>query len=155
MNRRMILYSSSACAGLALIGIRLARHANAAGQPATAEHYTVVHTDAEWRQLLTRLPMRSCVRPVRSLPSHRLCCMKSGQVSSIARAAHCRFIRRRPSSIAALVGPASGTTCPAPSRLPMMTVSAWIARRCIAPDAAVISATSSPTGRSPQDFDIA
>jgi peptide-methionine (R)-S-oxide reductase len=53
MNRRTILYSSSACAGLALIGIRLARHADAAGQPATAEQYTVMHTDAEWRQLLS------------------------------------------------------------------------------------------------------
>jgi peptide-methionine (R)-S-oxide reductase len=53
MNRRMILYSSSACAGLAVLGFRLTRHADAAAQAAPAEHYTVVHTDVEWRQILS------------------------------------------------------------------------------------------------------
>jgi peptide-methionine (R)-S-oxide reductase len=53
MYRRMILYSSTACAGLALIGLRLTRDANAADQSATGEHYAVMHTDAQWRQLLS------------------------------------------------------------------------------------------------------
>jgi peptide-methionine (R)-S-oxide reductase len=54
MNRRMILYSSSACAGLALIGFQSVRQAaGAAAQAAPADHYAVVHTDAEWRQILS------------------------------------------------------------------------------------------------------
>jgi peptide-methionine (R)-S-oxide reductase len=53
MNRRTILYSSGACVGFALIGLRLGRHADAAAQTAPAEHYAVVHTDAEWRQILS------------------------------------------------------------------------------------------------------
>ena len=53
MNRRSILYASSACAGVAFVGLRVACHADAADPPASAEHYTVVHTDAEWRQLLS------------------------------------------------------------------------------------------------------
>jgi peptide-methionine (R)-S-oxide reductase len=53
MNRRMILYVSGACAGVAASGLRLARRADAAGQTAAAKPYTVVHTDAEWRQILS------------------------------------------------------------------------------------------------------
>ena len=53
MNRRMVLYSSGAGAGVAIIGFRLVRHADAAAQAAPAGHYAVVHTDAEWRQLLS------------------------------------------------------------------------------------------------------
>jgi len=52
MNRRMIL-SAGACTGLAFIGLRLARHANAAEQSAATETYAVVHTDAQWRQMLS------------------------------------------------------------------------------------------------------
>jgi peptide-methionine (R)-S-oxide reductase len=49
MNRRTILYSTAACTGLALIGLRPARRANAAA----TERYAVAHTDAEWRQMLS------------------------------------------------------------------------------------------------------
>lgn len=48
MNCRSILYASGACAGIALAGLRLAHRAAAA-----TNHYTVVHTDAEWRQILS------------------------------------------------------------------------------------------------------
>ncbi len=52
MNRRMILYSSAACLGLGLIGSRLVRRAEAAG-PAAAGPFSVVRTDAQWRQILS------------------------------------------------------------------------------------------------------
>jgi peptide-methionine (R)-S-oxide reductase len=47
MNRRTILCSSSAVAALALAGIKVTRGANAAAG------YRVVHSDAEWRKILS------------------------------------------------------------------------------------------------------
>ena len=46
MNRRTILCSSSAIAALVLAGAKLTHRADAAG-------YRVVHSDAEWRKLLS------------------------------------------------------------------------------------------------------
>ncbi len=51
MNRRMIIYGSSAMAVLAALGFRRLHSAQAATAP--AEHYAVVHTDAQWRQILS------------------------------------------------------------------------------------------------------
>ena len=47
MNRRTILCSSSAIAALALAGIKVTRGAD------TAAGYRVVHSDAEWRKILS------------------------------------------------------------------------------------------------------
>lgn len=51
MNRRTILCSSSVLAALAFSGIHAVRSAEAAG--ASVQPYPVVHTDAEWRKLLS------------------------------------------------------------------------------------------------------
>lgn len=51
MNRRKILYTSSAIAAAVMAGFTRRRAANAA--PATDANYRVVHTDAEWRKLLS------------------------------------------------------------------------------------------------------
>ncbi len=53
MNRRTILSSSSAFAGLALAGLCLARRTGAAPVAASDRPYRVVHSDAEWRKLLS------------------------------------------------------------------------------------------------------
>ena len=50
MNRRRILYTSSAIVAAVMAGFTRRRAANAA--PATGANYRVVHTDAQWRQLL-------------------------------------------------------------------------------------------------------
>jgi peptide-methionine (R)-S-oxide reductase len=51
MNRRMILTASSAFAALAFIGFRRLRPANATAEPAAP--YAIVHSDAEWRKILS------------------------------------------------------------------------------------------------------
>jgi peptide-methionine (R)-S-oxide reductase len=51
MNRRKILYASSAIAAAMMAGLTRRRAANAA--PATGGDYRVVHTDAQWRKLLS------------------------------------------------------------------------------------------------------
>jgi hypothetical protein len=51
MDRRMILCSSSAFAALGVTGFRQLRAANAAAQP--PEQYAIVHTDAQWRKILS------------------------------------------------------------------------------------------------------
>jgi len=53
MNRRKFLYAASVCAGVGALGWRAARHAAAAQAQAPAVPYAVVHTDAEWRRLLS------------------------------------------------------------------------------------------------------
>jgi len=53
MNRRTILSSSSAFVGLALAELTLTRRSGAATVGASARQYRVVHTDAEWRKLLS------------------------------------------------------------------------------------------------------
>ncbi len=55
MNRRTMIYASSAMAAVAALGFRRLHSAQAADPAAAApaEHYAVVHTDAQWRQLLS------------------------------------------------------------------------------------------------------
>jgi peptide-methionine (R)-S-oxide reductase len=53
MNRRTILSSSSFFTVLALTGLTVSRAAHAMPQAESAKGYTIVHTDAEWRKLLT------------------------------------------------------------------------------------------------------
>ena len=47
----MIIYASGAMAALAALGFRRMHSAGAAAAPAA--HYAVVHTDAQWRQILS------------------------------------------------------------------------------------------------------
>lgn len=51
MKRRTIIYASTATAVLAAIGFRRMHSAGATAAPAA--HYAVVHTDAQWRQILS------------------------------------------------------------------------------------------------------
>jgi len=51
MKRRWILYASTACASIAVICRPVAAFAEAEDQ--SAAHYAVMHTDAQWRQLLS------------------------------------------------------------------------------------------------------
>jgi peptide-methionine (R)-S-oxide reductase len=53
MNRRELLFSSTAFAGVLMVGFVRSRFAGAASAPAPAPHFRVVHTDAEWRKILS------------------------------------------------------------------------------------------------------
>jgi hypothetical protein len=149
MNRRTILCSSSAIAALALAGIKVTRGTD------VAAGYRVVHSDAEWRKLLSPAAYDVLRRDGTEPPfTSPLLHETQAGIFHCAGCA-CRSFRRQRNTTAAPAGRASGTTCLMRSGHAKTTASAWCGPRCFAASAAAISDMCSRTDRRPQGSDTA